>query len=85
MQPANLLHFVWQLLILLSALCIPTAEEGDFFFLLFQRETHEVLKGLLRVKVLTEEIPKYKFTSQQYNRKLPKIIVFVIYNRICTH
>lgn len=53
--------------------------------MLFQRETHEVLKGLLRVKVLTEEIPKYKFTSQQYNRKLPKIIVFAIYNRICAH
>lgn len=79
MQPANLLHITWQLLILLNALCIPSAEEGDFF-LLFQREAHEVLKGLFRVKVLTDKIPEYKFTSQQYNKKLPKIIVFAIYN-----
>lgn len=48
--------------------------------MLFQREAHEVLKGLFRVKVLTDKIPEYKFTSQQYNKKLPKIIVFAIYN-----
>lgn len=70
-QPANLQHVIWQLLILVNALCIASAEGGDyyFFFLLFQKKAHEVLEGLHRMDVITDVIPKYKFTSQQYNKK----------------
>jgi len=63
------------LLILVNVLCISYAEEGDYFFLLFQKKVEEVLEGLHRVDVITDRIPKYKFTSQQYNKKftaLPK-------------
>lgn len=68
MQPANLQHIIWQLLILLNALCISSAEFP--FPLAFPEGGSETLKGLHRVKVITNKIPKYKLTSQQYNKEI---------------
>lgn len=39
-------------------------------FLLFQKKAHKVLKVLHSMDVIYNKIPKYKFTSHQYNKIL---------------